>query len=121
MNVIRKIVAGPVTNYGIAKVLNPSIGTEQEYLDSLKGKSAYQSAVDNGFVGTEQEWIESIHATVTHRITAENINLEILDIGEYNADNLQYLDFSDYPSGTVIMLCGSVSDIQDVVNPGTGG
>jgi hypothetical protein len=25
------------------------------------GKSAYQSALDNGFVGTEQEWLDSLH------------------------------------------------------------
>jgi len=27
---------------------------------AIKGKSAYQIAVDNGFVGTEQEWLDSL-------------------------------------------------------------
>lgn len=29
-------------------------------LDGRDGKSAYQVAVDNGFVGTEQEWLDSL-------------------------------------------------------------
>lgn len=28
--------------------------------DGLSGESAYQIAVDNGFVGTEAEWLESL-------------------------------------------------------------
>lgn len=62
------------TNYDIA-VKNGFEGTEQEWLDSLKGKdgepgkdgndgsngkSAYQIAVSNGYVGTEQEWVQSL-------------------------------------------------------------
>lgn len=38
-------------------------GTEEEWLESLDGddgKSAYQTAVDNGFEGTEEEWLESL-------------------------------------------------------------
>lgn len=66
--------------YEIA-VDNGFVGTEQEWLDSLKGeqgdpgadgadgapgadgadgKSAYEIAVENGFVGTEEEWLESL-------------------------------------------------------------
>ena len=65
-------------------VLNGYVGTEEEWLESLKGeegepgtpfgdltpeqieelrgpqgKSAYQISVDNGFVGTEQQWVNS--------------------------------------------------------------
>ena len=45
-------------------------GTEQEWLESLKGesgeyagqgKSAYEIAVDNGFEGTEAEWLASLN------------------------------------------------------------
>ncbi|MBE5748657.1 MAG: trypsin-like serine protease [Clostridiales bacterium] len=45
------------------------VGTEAEWLESLKGKdgeyagsgkSAYEIAVENGFVGTEQEWLASL-------------------------------------------------------------
>ena len=65
-------------------VLNGFVGTEEEWLDSLKGepgepgtpfgeltpeekeeirgpegKSAYEVSVENGFIGTEQEWVNS--------------------------------------------------------------
>lgn len=39
---------------------NGFVGTEVEWLASLKGKSAYDIAVDNGFVGTEVEWLASL-------------------------------------------------------------
>ena len=51
--------------YQIA-VLNGYIGTETQWLESLKdssgdpGKSAYQIAVDNGYIGTETQWLESL-------------------------------------------------------------
>lgn len=41
-------------------VENGFVGTEQEWLDSLKGLSAYEIAVKNGFVGTEQDWLNSL-------------------------------------------------------------
>ena len=30
-------------------------------IKTLRGKSAYEIAVDNGFIGTEAEWLESLH------------------------------------------------------------
>lgn len=45
--------------YEIA-VQNGFVGTEQEWIASLKGKSAYDIAVENGFVGDEQAWLESL-------------------------------------------------------------
>ena len=36
------------------------VGTEAEWLASLKGDSAYEVAVDAGFVGTEAEWLDSL-------------------------------------------------------------
>lgn len=50
---------GKTSAYELA-VKNGFDGTEQEWLDSLKGKSAYEIAVENGFVGTEQEWLDSL-------------------------------------------------------------
>jgi hypothetical protein len=50
-------------------VQNGFTGTEEEWLESLKGeaglpggngKSAYEIAVENGFQGTAQEWLESL-------------------------------------------------------------
>ena len=34
----------------------------QDGQQGIQGKSAYEVAVDNGFVGTEQEWLESLRA-----------------------------------------------------------
>lgn len=39
---------------------NGFVGTEVEWIETLKGSSAYQVAIDNGFVGTEEEWLESL-------------------------------------------------------------
>lgn len=38
--------------------------------DGVDGKSAYQSAVDNGFEGTEEEWVE-IHFRAFYVGTSE--------------------------------------------------
>ena len=52
-----------------AAVYNGYVGTEVQWLASLKGatgptgstgKSAYQIAVDNGFTGTVEEWLTSL-------------------------------------------------------------
>ncbi len=52
--------------YEIA-VDNGFVGTEQEWLDSLKGKdgkSAYEIACDSGlFSGTEEEWLQALNGT----------------------------------------------------------
>lgn len=59
---------GSSSAYEIAKK-NGFEGTEQEWLDSLKGsngKTAYEIAVENGFVGTEEEWIESLKGSNGH-------------------------------------------------------
>lgn len=40
---------------------------------NLQGKSAYEIAVDNGFVGTEQEWLESLRGPA-YVLTEEDIN-----------------------------------------------
>lgn len=53
--------------YEIALANNPAIGTETEWLASLKGtngtngKSAYEVAQDDGFVGTQTQWLATLH------------------------------------------------------------
>jgi serine protease Do len=58
-----EIQAVGLSAYDVA-VKNGFVGTEAEWLASLKGsdsgKSAYQIAVDNGFEGTEVEWLASL-------------------------------------------------------------
>ena len=55
--------------YQIAKANDSSIGTQEEWIASLKGdkgdkgdngKSAYQLAVEAGYTGTQEEWIASL-------------------------------------------------------------
>lgn len=45
---------------------------------SLQGKSAYEIAVENGFEGTEQEWLESLKGITPH--IGENGNWFLGDI-----------------------------------------
>lgn len=47
------------TAYELA-VQSGFVGTESEWLESLKGESAYDLAVKNGFEGTEEEWLKSL-------------------------------------------------------------
>lgn len=59
---------------------NGFVGTEQEWLDSLKGapgkdgKSAYELAVEKGYTGTLTEWLESLQGT--DGLTAYDIAVE---------------------------------------------
>lgn len=62
--------ASGLDNYTIA-VANGFTGTEQEWLESLKGKTAYKVAVDNGFVGTEAEWLKSLKGKDAYAIALE--------------------------------------------------
>lgn len=52
------------TNTGVTVDITDVSGTQNFILsngaDGIEGKSAYQIAADNGFEGTEQEWIESL-------------------------------------------------------------
>lgn len=68
------VTSGQYTNYGnltvedreIAFLLYDGVSWQEiSFGDGIVGKSAYESAVDNGFIGTEEEWLESLKATVT--------------------------------------------------------
>ena len=50
--------------YAIA-VQNGFEGTEEEWLESLKGKSAYDYAKEGGFTGTETEFAEKLAKVVS--------------------------------------------------------
>lgn len=59
-----------VTAYSIA-VRNGFVGSEEEWLESLKGdagKSAYEIAVEHGFPGTIDEWLSQIGGVVEHNV-----------------------------------------------------
>ena len=56
----------------------------KEYVDkkvagTLTGKSAYQIAVDNGFVGTEQEWLESLKSVLTAQDKEDIVHQVLVD------------------------------------------
>lgn len=52
------------------------------------GKSAYQIALDNGFVGTEEEWLESLKMDVTE--LEEVVSKEVADqIGTTVEDSVE--------------------------------
>lgn len=56
----------------------------KEYVDkkvagTLTGKSAYQVAVDNGFVGTEQEWLASLKSVLTEQDKEDIIHQVLAD------------------------------------------
>lgn len=48
--------------YDLAVLVGGFEGSEEEWLASLQGLSAYQVAVQNGFLGTEEEWLISLRA-----------------------------------------------------------
>ena len=54
------------------------------------GKSAYQIALDNGFVGTEAEWLESLKGKDSPKITLEEMYQSAKDNG-YEGEFLDFL------------------------------
>lgn len=69
--------------------------------DGKDGKSAYQSAVELGFVGTEAEWIASLKGKDgSDGVPSGNyLRVEVMDRGEYN-------DLPDKDPNTLYMLRG---------------
>ena len=74
--------------YDVA-VSNGFKGTEEEWLESLKGKSAYEIAVLNGFEGTEEEWLESLKGK---DLTFEDIYLTSVENG-YQGSILEFAEY----------------------------
>lgn len=59
MAVLPLAACGGNSAYDVA-VRNGFVGTEAEWIESLKGDSAYDVAVKNGFTGTEAEWLAGL-------------------------------------------------------------
>ena len=53
----------------------------------VRGKSAYQIAVENGFQGTEQEWLDSLKATATPKVVAWSYGVATSET-EWNQDTI---------------------------------
>ena len=52
-------------------VINGFNGTEAEWLEYIRGKSAYEIAVKLGFEGTEEEWLEYIRGKSAYEIAVK--------------------------------------------------
>lgn len=96
----------------------------KEYVDkkvagTLTGKSAYQIAVDNGFIGTEQEWLESLknYEELNNKPQINSVTLS----GNKSSDDLELqkkLTAGDNITieGNVISATGGVTDYAELKN-----
>ncbi|MFC6858223.1 hypothetical protein [Zunongwangia atlantica] len=69
-----------ISAYQVA-VARGFVGSEDEWLESLRGKSAYQIAQANGFQGTEEEWLQSLVGPPGE--AAEFTNIEANEYGTH--------------------------------------
>ena len=68
------------------------VGTEQEWLETLKGENAYQLAILHGYKGTEDEWLKSLNGKTAYQSAKdggfigneEQFNQSIASIGNLN-------------------------------------
>lgn len=61
-------------------------------LEGEKVKSAYDIAVENGFVGTEAEWLESLKGKDGENLNILDIYNAALESGEYSGDFLSFVN-----------------------------
>lgn len=95
----------PKTAYDIA-VDNGFDGTEEEWLQSLKGErgnSAYEIAVKYGFSGTESEWIESMKRA-DDKSAPENLVAKIVSDTTLSSTSGSENPSSDYSSVDFIKI-----------------
>ena len=82
---------------------------------SLKGSSAYEVAVENGFDGTIEEWINSLGITVDVGSVTSGSQISVVNSGD---NKNAILDFT-FPTNieslsqdeTVIFYCGSATEV----------
>lgn len=78
-----------IATYILAKQYVDKLLTESP--DSFKGKSAFDIAKENGFIGTEQEWLESLKGITPH--IGDNGNWFI---GDVDTGALARIDVDDF-------------------------
>lgn len=72
------------------------MGTETDWLATLKGENAYQVAIDKGYEGTEEDWLASLRGNDGKTAyqaaqdggfegTEEEFNMYIASIGNINS------------------------------------
>ncbi len=81
------------TNANISARVSALIGIYEQVREgtirTIEGKSAYQIAVDNGFVGTEEEWLESLKGNA-EEIAEINTKLDKIYTNNAAAHNSVY-------------------------------
>lgn len=68
------------------------VGTEEEWVTSLKGENAYQLAVIHGYTGTIDQWLQSLIGKTAYASaidggfegTEEQFNTSLASIGDLN-------------------------------------
>ena len=92
-----------ITTYILAKKYVDHRITES----GIAGKSAYEIAVDNGFQGTEQEWLESLQGKTPYIGANGNWFIEDVDTGILAAP-----DLSDYLSKADLITLSTEEILQ---------
>ncbi len=106
-------------------------------VDGKDGKSAYEIAVDNGFVGTEKEWLESLKGK-DGKDGSNGIGIDNTEIDEEGNVIIRYtdgtsktiskimydnilsaLDFYPYSDGTYGVSVGKAIYLEDIIIPST--
>ncbi|MGN1235468.1 MAG: S1C family serine protease [Christensenellaceae bacterium] len=112
MKQLRRIVCGVIAAGLVLGSVGCSGGIQGE--KGADGKSAYEIALDNGFVGSEKEWLESLKAPST-QLTAEDVYQSALEYGYTGS----FLDFIKEYFGTDMDSAangGSVNSATAAIN-----
>ena len=86
-----------LTTYALMKTYVKQVIKEEGGSDS-NGKSAYEIALDNGFIGSEQEWLQSLQGKSPYIGDNGNWFVGTLDTGVSAKSKVEDLDLSNYYS-----------------------
>lgn len=121
-------------NFNIDIALQPSIEIEVE-IDGVRGMSAYEIALKNGFIGTEQEWLANLveitvpnadwdattgQAQILNKPSFKTINNQpIIGTGNIDASQLKYesftLDTNHINNTKYVEIIGEITDNQSIM------
>ena len=75
-----------------------SVGAKGE---TIKGESAYQIAVDHGFVGTEEEWLESLKGVSPSVTIQDNVDGALISITDATGTSSAQIFDGDVPEFSI--------------------
>lgn len=99
LSIATQVVIGGDSAYLVA-VNNGFIGTEAQWLESLKGKGIYQLAVANGFQGSEKDYLASVAQNGS--LAALKFMQDDFSVGDVDADGNYVL--KAVPDGNLAIL-----------------